>query len=184
MLATFQHNYSTLSKYNLGETLNLGWISAGLTLPIADISNFVMVVVLELTLFFSVSFIPAAKRWNIKAIVIYMAMIVSTAISIFLNVKYMVAASPTDSIIDVGIGAIVGGLIPTFVVIFGYIQGHVVNSRMSQSYSRANGSVTVEQVRAAVDKDPYITQRQLAARFGVSLGKMNKLYSQMRKEHV
>jgi hypothetical protein len=181
LLATFQHNYSTLSKYNLGETLDLGWVSTGLTLPIADISNFVMVVVLELTLFFSVSFIPAAKRWGIKAIVIYMAMIVSTAISIFLNIKYMVAASPTPSIIDVGIGAIVGGLIPTFVVIFGYIQGHVVNSRMGLSPSRANGSVTVEQVRAAVDKDPYLTQRKLADRFGVSLGKMNKLYSQMRK---
>jgi hypothetical protein len=181
LLATFQHNYSTLSKYNLGETLNLGWISAGLTLPIADISNFVMVVVLEITLFFSVSFIPAAKRWNIKAIVIYLAMIVSTAISIFLNVKYMVAASPTDSVIDVGIGAIVGGLIPTFVVIFGYIQGHVVDSRMGWTSSRANGGVTVEQVKSALDKDPYLTQRAAAARFGVSLGKMNKIYAQIRE---
>jgi hypothetical protein len=182
LLATFQHNYSTLSKYNLGETLDLSWISTGLILPFADISNFVMVVVLELTLFFSVSFIPAGKRWHIKTIVIYMAMIVSTAISIFLNVKYMVAASPTDSVIDVGIGAIVGGLIPTFVVIFGYIQGHVVDSRMGWTSSRANGGVTVEQVRAAIDKDPHLTQRAAAARFGVSLGKMNKLYAQMRGE--
>lgn len=179
LLATFQHNYSTLSNYSLHETLNLGWLFSGLTLPIADISNFVLVVVLELTLFWSISFIPAGKRWNIKTLVIYMAMIVSTAISIFLNVKYMVAASPTDSVVDVGIGAIVGGLIPIFVVIFGYVEGNVVESRMGQISSRS-GSVSLEQVEAALDKDPHLTQRKASERFGVSLGTMNKMYSQIR----
>jgi len=180
LLATFQHNYATLSKYNQGEFLDLGWISTGLALPIADISNFIMVVVLELSLFWSISFIPAGKRWNIKTIVIYMVMIVSTAISVFLNVKYMVAASPSPSAVDVGIGAVIGGLIPIMVVLFGYVQGNVIDSRMSQTPSRANGGVTVEQVKAALDKDPYLTQRDAAARFGVSLGKMNKIYAQIR----
>lgn len=181
LLATFQHNYSTLSNYSLHETLNLGWLFTGLTLPIADISNFVLVVVLELTLFWSISFIPAGKRWNIKTLVIYMAMIVSTAISIFLNVKYMVAASPTESVVDVGIGAIVGGLIPIFVVIFGYVEGNVVESRMGQVNSRA-GNATVEMVEDALNKDPHLTQRKAAERFGVSLGKMNKLYAQIRSK--
>lgn len=179
LLATFQHNYATLSKYNQGEFLDLGWIVAGLTLPIADISNFVMVVVLELSLFWSISFIPAGKRWNIKTIVIYMVMIVSTAISIFLNVKYMVAASPSPSVVDVGIGAVIGGLIPIMVVLFGYVQGNVVDSRMNHPTSRANGSVTVEQVKKALEKDPYLTQRKAAERFGVSLGTMNKLYNKI-----
>ena len=180
LLATFQHNYATLSKYNLGETLNLGWLFAGLTLPIADISNLVMVIVLEATLFWSIMFIPAGKRWNIKTIIIYILMILSTIISIFLNVKYMVAASPSPSVIDVGIGAVIGGLIPIMVVVFGYVQGNVVDSRMGQTSIRANGNVSLEQVMAALDKDPHLTQRKAAERFGVSLGKMNKIYAQIR----
>ncbi|MHA1952477.1 MAG: winged helix-turn-helix transcriptional regulator [Candidatus Heimdallarchaeaceae archaeon] len=175
LLATFQHNYATLSKYNLGETLDLGWLFANLLLPIADISNFVMVLVLELTLFFSIYFISTGKRWGIKTTVIYMAMIVSTVISIFLNVKYMVAASPSDSIVDISIGAVIGVLIPVMVVIFGYIEGNVVESRMAAPTIRG-GLVTDDMVRAALKENPRLTQRQAAERFGISLGKMNSIY--------
>ena len=181
LLATFQHNYATLSKYNQGETLDLSWLVAGFTLPIADISNFVGVVVLEISLFWSIMFIPAGKRWNVKTAILFLIMSVLTAVSIFLNAKYMYEASPSPGIIDIGIGVIVGALMPVMVVLFGYVEGSVVNSRMGQSPSRANGGVTVEQVKAAVDKDPFLTQRKAAERFGVSLGKMNKIYAQIRE---
>ena len=38
-------------------------------------------------------------------------------------------ASPTNSTMDVAIGAVIGGLIPIFVVLFGYVEGQLVDSQ-------------------------------------------------------
>ena len=180
LLGTFQHNYAALSKYTLGETLDLGWIVAGLELPIAAIGIFVIVLVLEAGLFWSIMFIPAGKNWNVKPSVMYMILSTSTAISMFLNIKYMVEASPSSSVMDIGIGAAVGGLIPLMVVMLGYVEGNIVTSRM-QKTTPPSADVTVEMVREALHKNPGMTQRAAAARFGVSLGKMNKIYAQIKE---
>jgi hypothetical protein len=180
LLGTFQHNYAALSKYHHNEMWSLGWLFSGLEIPIAAISIFVIVLVLEAGLFWSIMFIPAGKNWNVKPRVMYMILSASTAISMFLNIKYMVEASPSPSVMDIGVGAVVGGIIPLMVVMLGYVEGNIVTSRIQRTTS-PSGDVTVSMVREALQRNPGMTQRAAAAKFDVSLGKMNKIFAQIRE---
>jgi len=181
LLATFEHNYYTLSKYSLNKI----WDIFGTMVPISDIANILLVAALELTLFWSVSFIPTGKRWGIKMTFIYVIQVVSTFISIVLNVKYMVMASPSDLIMDILIGAIVGGLIPVFVILFGYVEGHVFDSRVDTAIFKTNGSkVTSGMVEGALSKDPSLTQRKLARMFNVSPATIHTKMEEIRRRRM
>jgi len=128
LLVTFEHIYYTLSQYSLHTV----WDISGMPIPISDITIFALVILLEVTLFWSVMFIPAAKILKVRKFVMYTIQGIGITISMFLNIKYMVMASPTDSNIDIAIGAIIGGLIPIFVVLFGYVEGQLVDSRQNK----------------------------------------------------
>jgi len=177
LIATFEHNYFTLSNYSLGKI----WTIFGTAFPISDISAFLMVLALDLSLFWSISFIPAARRWDVRMIGVYIVLFVSTIISIILNVKYMIQASPSPGIGDILIGAVIGALIPVFVILFGYIEGHVVDSQykkgtdniLNHKVKNEEGDgndkkVTSQQVFEAMKQNPRLTRRQLANMFNVS----------------
>jgi len=128
LFVTFEHIYHTLSQYSMGTI----WVISGTEIPISDIMVFALVILLEVTLFWSVMFIPASTRLKVKKYIMYTIQGIGIIISMFLNVKYMVMASPTNGTMDVAIGAIIGGLIPIFVVLFGYVEGQLVDSQMSK----------------------------------------------------
>ena len=125
LLVTFEHIYYTVSQY----TLDTVWMIAETEIPFSDISNFALVLLLEITLFWSVMFIPATKKLKVKKYIMYAIQGIGISISMFLNIKYMIMASPTQSTMDIAIGAVIGGLIPIFVVLFGYVEGQLVDSQ-------------------------------------------------------
>jgi len=127
LFVTFEHIYHTLSQYSMGTI----WMISGTEIPISDIMVFALVILLEVTLFWSVMFIPASTRLKVKKYIMYTIQGIGIIISMFLNVKYMVMASPTNGTMDVAIGAIIGGLIPIFVVLFGYVEGQLVDSQIN-----------------------------------------------------
>ena len=146
LFATLEHSYLTLSQYSLHKTFNL----FGSMIPYSDISAFLLVLALDLSMFWSISFLPFAKKRTIKLFSIYSLLAVSTIISIFLNVKYMILSSPSPSFGDLALGAVVGGLIPLFVVIFGYIQGAVLDSQIVKA-SQPDGA---EHLAPVPDTEP------------------------------
>ena len=118
LIATFEHNYFTLHSY----THNI-YIYG---IPISGITAFLLVVALDLSIFWSVMFLPSAKKYSIQMGGPKLILTISTIISILLNVRYMVTSSPSQSYFDIGVGVIVGILVPTFVVIFGWIEGNLM----------------------------------------------------------
>jgi hypothetical protein len=180
LIATFEHNYYTLSSYSLNKI----WSVFGYKIPISDVGTFLLVLALELTLFWSISFIPSGKRWGINMKFIYVIQFVSTSISVLLNIKYMVEASPTPSFMDIGIGAIVGGLIPVFVILFGYIEGHVYDTRVDAGVFKTSQKVTKESIKEAISQNPNLTQRQLAKMFDVSAATINAKIREIQGERI
>lgn len=128
LFVTFEHIYHTLSQYSMGTI----WMISGTEIPISDIMVFALVILLEVTLFWSVMFIPASTRLKVKKYIMYAIQGIGIAISMFLNIKYMIMASPTTGTMDVAIGAVIGGLIPIFVVLFGYVEGQLVDSQVNK----------------------------------------------------
>ena len=177
LIATFEHNYYTIANYSLGKIWNI----FGTAIPISDISAFIIVVVLDLSMFFSIQFIPTGKRWDIKMIGVTTVLIVSTSISILLNVRYMIEASPSDTWFDLSIGIIIGVLIPLFVVLFGYIEGHVVDSQFSEEGKieevpvLVDGKVTSKMIAEARKKNPSLTRSDLAKMFSMPRSEIKEL---------
>lgn len=138
LFATFEHNYYTLHVYTHNVTL--------MGMPISGITTFLMVLALDLSIFWSVMFIPTARIWNIPIRGAQAVLTVSTIISVLLNVRYMITASPTKDWFDIMIAVTIGILVPTFVVIFGWIEGNValnkefVNNETEDVLSRVNGN--------------------------------------------
>ncbi len=177
LLATFEHNYYTLGDYSLHKV----WTIFGTDIPISDISTFLMVMALELTLFWSVSFIPTGKRWSIKLTYIYIIQFVSTFISMVLNIKYMIEASPTPTVMDYTIGAVVGGLIPVFVILFGYVEGHVFDTRIEMATGK---KVTRETLKKVMVENPGLTRRKMAEKLGVSATTIQNIVNGMNKDRM
>jgi hypothetical protein len=181
LLATFEHNYYTLSKYSLDKV----WDIFGTMVPISDIANILLVAALELTLFWSITFIPTGKRWGIKMTFIYVIQAVSTLISVVLNIKYMYMARPSDLLMDILIGAVVGGLIPVFVILFGYVEGHVFDSRVDTAVFKTNGAkVTAGMIEDALARDGSLSQRKLAKMFNVSPATIHTKMGEIRKKRM
>lgn len=168
LIATFEHNYFTLSKYS-HDAMLLDWI------PISDISAFLIVLALDLSIFWSIMFIPQAKIWNVSLMGARITLIVSTLISILLNVRYMWTASPSPEWFDIMIGVLIGVLIPIYVVIFGWIAGNVAtiqSSNIDKKINRAtnNGRVLeVDELISWMRDNPKASQRDASKHFNVSL---------------
>lgn len=165
LISTFEHNYFTLHVYTHGLTF--------IGLPISDITTFLMVIALDLSIFWSVMFIPTARAWNIPIRGAQTILTVSTVISILLNVRYMITASPSNDWFDILIAISIGILIPMFVVIFGWIEGNIslnenfVNGNYLINKKKRN-DITTSGVKKYFNDNPRASLREAADFFNTS----------------
>jgi len=117
LIATFEHNYFTLSKYSHN-------IMMGNT-NITTITNILLVIALDMSVFWAVKFIPQAKIWKISVRGAQSVLILSTLFSILLNIRYMITASPSQDFFDIMVAVVTGMIIPSYVAIFGWITGNI-----------------------------------------------------------
>lgn len=163
LISTFEHNYFTLSKYTHDVFM--------FSLPISDITAFLLVLAIDLSIFWSVLFIPYANMRQIGTRGSQVVLSVSTVISILLNVRYMWTASPSDGWFDVSIAIIIGTLVPLYVVIFGWIEGSMTVNEYEFGFSgngNGNGKVTTEEVINTLRQHPKESVQQIADRLSVS----------------
>jgi len=184
LLVTFEHIHYTLSQYSIDNT----WTVMGTEIPISDIKVFALVILLEVTLFWSVMFIPATKRLNIKKFIMHIIQGIGISISMFLNIKYMIMASPTDSTMDVAIGAVIGGLIPIFIVLFGYVEGQLVDSQESKELPAPSRTLKEpellgddEMVVEYKKDNPHLSIREIAEEFNMPQEEVQKYLDKGRK---
>jgi len=178
LIATFEHNYFTLHSYT--HNLVIGGI------PISGITALLMVLALDLSIFWSVMFIPTARKFDISIRGAQMILVVSTIISILLNVRYMITSSPSNSMFDMGVAIVVGILIPLFVVIFGWIEGNIMitnkdsyainGSYSEKSQSKQDGiEITKKDVDTYFKKNPRASIRDAAKHFGLETYEIGKI---------
>jgi len=186
LLVTFEHLHYTVSQYTISHTWNI----MDTEIPIGAIKSIAFVILLEVTLFWSVMFIPATKRLNVKKIMMHVIQGIGVLVSMFLNIKYMIIASPTPDTLDVTIGAVLGGLVPIFVVLFGYVEGQLVESQYGEqdepkadidensvAQLKANGAL----VRGYKRDNPHLSIRELAYFFNIPQEEIQKYLDEGRQ---
>lgn len=185
LIATFEHNAFTLSKF----THNVYY--AGI--PVSDISAILVVLALDLSIFWSVFFMPQAKRWDMPVGFVKSILVISTLVSIMLNIRYMVTAIPTDNIFDLITAVIIGTLIPTFVVIYGWLEGNIAiveKDIMSEVITTAvdnvqsNKKFTDEELENALINNPGAKPTELAGILGVSRQTIHKRLNALKARRV
>lgn len=183
LISTFEHNYFTLSKYTHPvEIMNFS---------ISGISVFLMVLALDLSIFWSVMFIPQAKISDIPIKATQWILTIATIISILLNVRYMYTASllfDDPNWFDYAIGIFVGTLVPIFVVIFGWIEGNVAVKQMEtfkSNISITNGdSISLEDVERILIKNPGASGYEIARILQAPASTVYKRIQQIKEREV
>ena len=142
LLATFEHCYSILSLY-----------SSGLMLPF--VTTTLLVLAIDSSIYFSMQ--------HIQLLPAKIILILAAAISITLNVKYMIDWKP-PGIFALIIGITVGFLIPSMLGLFGWLEKEI---RESVPVENSNGHLT-EVVKFHLDKYPEMSNREIASLIGCS----------------
>jgi len=176
LIATFEHNYFTLSKFSHGMQI--------FNLPISEISAFLIVLALDLSIFYSVKAIPQTKIMSVSIRGHQSILFISTAISILLNIRYMYTAAPSTGWFDITVAISIGLLIPIFVVIFGWIEGNVAIKRL-EYISNSNGvqrAVETEDVVNFFNSNSNASMRDAAKHFNVSVTTIQNRIKEYREQ--
>ena len=142
LLATFEHCYSILSLY-----------SSGLMLPF--VTTTLLVLAIDSSIYFSMQHIGLLPAKIILTL--------AAAISITLNVKYMIDWKP-PGIFALIIGITVGFLIPSMLGLFGWLEKEI---RENITSVPSNGHLK-EVVKFHLERYPEMSNREIAGLIGCS----------------
>jgi hypothetical protein len=114
LVATFEHNFSTLRMYSSGLVIK--------GFPLATWSKVVLVAGIDLMMYFSISYVVIGRRTGANVVPAQWMLALSGIVSAGLNLFYMLTYSPGGILADL-IGGVVGVLIPVMIVLLGWVEG-------------------------------------------------------------
>jgi len=116
IMATFEHNFATLRHFDARLIL--------FGVNLSTLSNVMLVLALDLSIYYSVQYTVYAQRLGVRSTSAKLILILSSIVSVALNVYYMIIYAP-DGLFPRVIGTVVGVLIPSMLVLFGWLTGTV-----------------------------------------------------------
>jgi len=178
IIATFEHSFTALHQYN-AHLVVFG-------VDISTISNIMLVLGIDLPMYFAIQYIVYAQRLNLPIRTAVTILVTLGLVSAALNIHYMLIYSPGGYFADI-VGVLVGALIPLMLVLFGLLRGIVhthapVPDRLVESVEQNSLSPREQleqQILEIVQKHPDWSNRKIARKLKVS----HTTVGRIRKKH-